>query len=138
MLGESGSSINEEEDGVVPIAGFASAAERAAYVARMRASPEPLMLLNAVGDEWGPQAVHDAIVSLEPAVGDKRSARDAPDTSSDDGCRGRTEYRGISKSEDRDEREQAEMGSKELRRDGEAHNLSREERLSKRHMKGEI
>jgi hypothetical protein len=104
----------------------------------MRASPEPLMLLNAVGDEWGPQAVHDAIVSLEPAVGDKRSARDARDTSSDDGCRGRTEYRGISKSEDRDEREQTEMGSKELRRDGEARNLSREERLSKRHMKGEI
>ena len=51
VLGESGSSMNEEEDGVVPIAGFASAAQRAAYVARMRASPESLMFLNAVGDE---------------------------------------------------------------------------------------
>jgi hypothetical protein len=171
-----GSGNNEEEDGVVPIAGLASAAERTAYIARMRASPVPLMLLNAVGDDVDANA--NEIVSLEPAVGDKRraldepdtddddrcaeqfegagapeskpeqdemrnkklgtsdmsrsgdkrSARDAPDTSDDDGSRGRTEYRGMSKSEVRDEREQAEMRSKELRRDGEARNLSREER----------
>ena len=160
----------------MPIAGLASAAERTAYIARVRASPVPLMLLNAVGDDV--DANSNEIVSLEPAVGDKRraldepdtddddrcaeqfegagapeskpeqdemrnkklgtsdmsrsgdkrSARDAPDTSDDDGSRGRTEYRGMSKSEVRDEREQAEMRSKELRRGGEARNLSREER----------
>ena len=74
----SGSSNNEQEDGFANIAGFASAAERAAYIARMR----------------------------------------PPDTFH--GCQGRSKGAGAAGQKV----EEADVRSKELRRDGEARNLS--------------
>jgi hypothetical protein len=62
----------------------------------------------------------------EPIVGDKRSAPDAPDTDDDDGSqpeRGH-EAEAAGPKLDQDERQR----TKKMRRDGEARNLSREER----------
>jgi len=63
-------------------------------------------------------------MSSWPAAGDKRSALDAPDTSDDDGCQGRGKEAGAAGPQ----LEKVEMRNKKLRRDGEARNLSREER----------
>jgi hypothetical protein len=66
------------------------------------------------------------MMSSEPIVGDKRSAPDAPDTSDDDGSqpeRGK-EAEAVGPKLDQAERQR----NKKLRRDGEARNLSREER----------
>jgi hypothetical protein len=66
------------------------------------------------------------MMSSEPIVGDKRSAPDAPDTSDDDGSqpeRGK-EAEAAGPKLDQAERQR----TKKLRRDGEARNVSREER----------
>jgi len=63
-------------------------------------------------------------MSSWPAAGDKRSALDAPDTSDDDGCQRRGKEAGAAGPQ----LEEAEMRNKKLRRDGEARNVSQEER----------
>ncbi len=63
------------------------------------------------------------IMSSGPAVGNKRSAPNAPDTSDGDGCQGRGKEAGTAGPQ----LEQAEMRNKKLRRDGEARNLSQED-----------
>jgi hypothetical protein len=66
------------------------------------------------------------MMSSEPIVGDKRSAPDAPDTSDDDGSQ---PERGKDAEAAGPKLDQAErQRNKKLRRDGEARNLSREER----------
>jgi hypothetical protein len=66
------------------------------------------------------------MMSSGPIVGDKRSAPDAPDTSDDQGSQ---PERGKEVEEAGPKLDQAErQRSKKLRRDGEARNLSREER----------
>ena len=65
-------------------------------------------------------------MSSDPRVGYKRSAPDAPDTSDDDGSQ---PERGTEAEDTGPPLDQAErQSSKKLRRDGEARNLSREER----------
>jgi hypothetical protein len=63
------------------------------------------------------------MIMSEPIVGDKRSASDAPDTSDDDGSQAE---RG--KEAEAAGPKLAQPRNKKLRRDGEARNLSREER----------
>ena len=111
------SSNNDEEDGAATIAGFASAQERAAYIARMGASPLPLICTSSC------QGGVAGIVERSEVGGDQTAEEMVKG-----GCQRRTEDRGISDSEHRDELEQAEMRSKELTRDGKARNLSREAR----------
>jgi hypothetical protein len=64
------------------------------------------------------------VMSSEPAAGDKRSALDAPDTDDDDGCAEQGEGTGAAGPK----HEQAGTRNKKLRRDGEARNLSRQQR----------
>ena len=64
------------------------------------------------------------IMSSWPAAGDKRSAPVTPDGSDDDGCQGCGKEAGAAGAQ----LGRAEMRNKKLRRDGEARNLSQEER----------
>ena len=59
-------------------------------------------------------------------MGDKRNARDAPDTDDDDACPGRS--KGAGAAGQNLKVEEAEMRSKKLSRHGEPRNLLREER----------
>ncbi len=77
----------------------------------------------AEGDKRGLDVIRRDVMSSEPAAGDKRSALDAPDTD-DDGCAEQGEGAGAAGPK----REQAGTSNKKLRRDGEARNLSQQQR----------
>jgi hypothetical protein len=78
----------------------------------------------AEGDKRGLDVTSRNIMSSEPAVGDKRRALDAPDTDHDDGCAEQGEGAGAAGLKP----EQGDMRNKKLRRDGEARNLSQQQR----------
>ncbi len=65
-------------------------------------------------------------MSSEPIVGYKRSAPDAPDTSDDDGSQTERGKEAVAAGPKLDQAER--QSNKKLRRDGEARNLSGEER----------
>ncbi len=101
-------------------ASFASGAKQPACSSRFSWISSPTA---AEGDERRLNERNREIMSSEPAVGDKRSALDAPDTSDDNGCAeqgGGTAAAGPKP-------EQGEMTNKKLRLDGEARNLLRRE-----------
>jgi hypothetical protein len=75
----------------------------------------------AEGDTRGLDVIRRDVMSSEPAAGDKRSALDAPDT---DGCAEQGEGAAAAGPKP----EQAGTRNKKLRRDGEARNLSQQQR----------
>ena len=81
-------------------------------------------LTTAEGDKRGLDVISRDVMSSEPAAGDKRSALDAPDTDDDDGCAEQGEGAGAAGPKP----EQAGTRNKKLRRDGEARNLSQQQR----------
>jgi hypothetical protein len=81
-------------------------------------------LTAAEGDKRGLDVISRDVMSSEPAAGDKRSALDAPDTDDDDGCAQQGEGAGAAGPKP----EQVPTRNKKLRRDGEAHNLSQQQR----------
>jgi hypothetical protein len=81
-------------------------------------------LTTAEGDKRGLDVIRRDVMSSEPAAGDKRSALDAPDTDDDDGCAKQGKGAGTAGPKP----EQAGTRNKKLRRDGEARNLSQQQR----------
>jgi hypothetical protein len=78
----------------------------------------------AEGDKRGLDVISRDVMRSEPAAGDKRSALDAPDTDDDDGCAEQGEGAGAAGPKP----EQAGRRNKKVRRDGEACNLSQQQR----------
>jgi hypothetical protein len=87
-------------------------------------------LTTAEGDKRGLDVISRYVMSSEPAAGDKRSALDAPDTDDDDGCAEQGEGAGAAGPK----AEPAGMRNKKLRRDGEARNLSQQQREERQAM----
>jgi hypothetical protein len=89
-----------------------------------RSYPGMSSLTTAEGDKRGLDVISRDVMSSEPAAGDKRSALDAPDTDDDDGCAEQGEGAGTAGPK----AEPAGTRNKKLRRDGEARNLSQQQR----------
>jgi hypothetical protein len=81
-------------------------------------------LTTAEGDNRGLDVISRDVMRSEPAAGDNRSALDAPDTDEDDGCAEQGKGAGAAGPKP----EQAGTRNKKLRRDGEARNLSQQQR----------
>jgi hypothetical protein len=81
-------------------------------------------LTTAEGDKRGLDVISRDVMRSEPAAGDKRSALDAPDTDDDDGCAEQGEGAGAAGPKP----EQAGTRNKKVRRDGDARNLSQQQR----------
>ncbi|MEI7747333.1 MAG: hypothetical protein WCJ28_07320, partial [Actinomycetota bacterium] len=89
-----------------------------------RSYPGMSSLTTAEGDKRGLDVISRDVMRSEPAAGDKRSALDAPDTDDDDGCAEQGEGAGAAGPKP----EQAGTRNKKVRRDGEARNLSQQQR----------
>jgi hypothetical protein len=89
-----------------------------------RSYPGMSSLRTAEGDKRGLYVISRDVMSSEPAAGDKRSALDAPDTDDDDGCAEQGEGAGAAGHKP----EQAGTRNKKVRRNGDARNLSQQQR----------
>ena len=78
----------------------------------------------AEGNKWGLDIIRRDVMSSQPGEGDKLSALHAPDTDDDDGC----EEQGKGVGAACPKIDQDGMRKKKLRRDGEALNLSQQQR----------
>jgi hypothetical protein len=76
------------------------------------------------GDKHRLDVIRRDVMRSEPAAGDKCSALDAPDTDDDDGCAEQGDGAGASLPKPH----QTWTRNKKLRRDGEARNLSQQQR----------